>query len=79
MTKTPRGITARQLIRALHADGFILRSGSHGMFFYAVGTFRVRSGPKAHGTANVPWLPGLRAMLADAGWDDDNLRCLGFA
>ena len=27
------------------------------MSSYAVGTFRVRSEPKAHGTKDVPWLP----------------------
>ena len=32
--------------------------GSHGMSFYAVGTFRVYP-VKAHGTQNVPWLPPL--------------------
>ena len=77
MTKTPRGITARQFIRALHADGFILRSSSHGMFFmpWARSEFVPAQKPTAQQTcrgyhARAPCSP-------TQAWDDFDLRRLG--
>jgi predicted RNA binding protein YcfA (HicA-like mRNA interferase family) len=34
MTRTPRGVSARQLVRALEADGFVLQRirGSHRIY-----------------------------------------------
>ena len=78
MTKTPRGITARQLIRALHSDGFILRrtSGSHRIYRHPDGRRVVVA---YHQLSDTFPVGTLRAMIADAGWDEDELRRLGLA
>jgi predicted RNA binding protein YcfA (HicA-like mRNA interferase family) len=76
MTRTPRGVTARQFVRALEADGFALQRvrGSHRIFRHADG----RRVVVAYHAAGETFPVGtLRAMIADAGWQDDDLRRLG--
>ena len=69
MTEVPHGITARQLIRALHADGFRLT--------------RTRGGRRvvvAHHRLGETFPIGtLKGMIADIGWFDEDLRRLGLA
>lgn len=76
MTRTPRGVSARQLVRALEADGFVLQRvrGSHRIYRRADG----RRVVVAYHVLNDTFPIGtLRAMLTDAGWGDDDLRRLG--
>lgn len=76
MTEVPRGLTARQLIRALEKDGFVWRrtSGSHRIYRHPDGRRVVVA---AHQLGDTFPLGTLKAMLADAGWTDDDLRRLG--
>ena len=77
MSETPRGTTARQFIRALHADGFFLQRttrGSHRIYRHPDGRRVVVA--YHHLSDNFP-MGTLRAMIADAGWDEDELRHLG--
>ena len=76
MTEVPRGITARQLIQALHKDGFTLKRtrGSHRVYRHTDGRRVVVA---SHGL-NDPFPIGtLKAMITDAGWSRDDLRRLG--
>jgi predicted RNA binding protein YcfA (HicA-like mRNA interferase family) len=76
MTRAPRGISARQLIRALEADGFVLQRirGSHRIYRHP-DTRRV---VVAYHALNDTFPIGtLRGMLGDAGWRDEDLRRLG--
>lgn len=72
----PRGITARRLIQALHQDGFELRraSGSHRIYRHPDGRRLVVAYHKLGDTFPIGTL---RAMIADAGWDDSKLQELG--
>ena len=76
MTRTPRGLTARQFIRALEADGFVLQRvrGSHRIFRHSDGRRVVVA---YHSLSDTFPIGTLRAMMADAGWKDDDLRRLG--
>jgi predicted RNA binding protein YcfA (HicA-like mRNA interferase family) len=78
MTRVPRGVSARRLIRALAADGFVLQrvSGSHRIYRHADGRRVVVA---YHGLNETFPMGTLRAMIADAGWEDDDLRRLGLA
>jgi len=75
MTRTPRGVTARQLVRALLADGFVLRrvSGSHRIYRHANGRRVVVA---YHALGDTFPIGTLKAMLADAGWSEEDLRKL---
>jgi predicted RNA binding protein YcfA (HicA-like mRNA interferase family) len=76
LTIAPRGVAARELVRALEADGFVLRRvrGSHRIYRHANGR-RVVVAYHAPGD-NFP-IGTLRAMIAAAGWTDEDLRKLG--
>ena len=76
MTRTPRGISARQLVRALESDGFVLQRvrGSHRI--YRRDDSR-RVVVAYHSLSDSFPVGTLRAMLADAGWNEDDLQRLG--
>ena len=76
MTRTPRGLSARQFIRALEADGFVLQRvrGSHRIFRHPDGRRVVVA---YHGLGDSFPIGTLRAMIADASWQDDDLWRLG--
>jgi len=76
MTRTPRGLSARQFIRALEADGFVLQRvrGSHRIFRHPDGRRVVVA---YHGLGDSFPIGTLRAMIADAGWQDEDLQRLG--
>jgi predicted RNA binding protein YcfA (HicA-like mRNA interferase family) len=76
MTRTPRGLSARQFIRALEADGFVLQRvrGSHRIFRHTDGRRVVVA---YHGLSDAFPIGTLRAMITDAGWQDEDLRRLG--
>lgn len=76
MTRTPRGVSARQFVRALEADGFVLQRirGSHRIYRRGDGHRVV----VAYHALNETFPIGtLRAMIADAGWEDEDLQRLG--
>ena len=77
MSKIPRGASARQFIRALHADGFFLARaprGSHRIYRHPDGRRVVVA---YHHLGDTFPIGTLRAMIADAEWADDDLRRLG--
>jgi len=76
MTVTPRGITARQLIKALHEDGFELKRtrGSHRIYRHPDGRRLVVA---YHRLGDTFPIGTLKAMIRDAGWIEDDLRRLG--
>lgn len=78
MTRTPRGLSARQVVRALEADGFILQRvrGSHRIYKHADGRRVVVA---YHALSDSFPIGTLRAMIADAGWQDEDLKRLGLA
>ncbi len=78
MTDVPRGVTAREFIRAPHADGFQLKRtrGSHRIYRHADGR---RVLVAYHRVSETFPIGTLRAMIADIGWTDDDLRRLGLA
>jgi predicted RNA binding protein YcfA (HicA-like mRNA interferase family) len=71
----PRGISARQLVRALQADGFKLaRSrGSHRVFRHPDGRRIVVA---YHSPGDGFPIGTLRAMIVDTGWSEEDLRRL---
>lgn len=76
MTRAPRGLQARRFVRALEADGFVLQRvrGSHRIYRHGDG----RRVVVAYHSLNDTFPIGtLRAMIDDAGWQDDDLRRLG--
>ena len=76
MTEVPRGLTARQLVRALQADGFQLARtrGSHRIYRHPDGRRVVVA---YHALSDTFPIGTLKAMLADIGWTDSDLRRLG--
>jgi predicted RNA binding protein YcfA (HicA-like mRNA interferase family) len=78
MTRIPRGISARRLVRALEADGFILQRirGSHRIYRHAGGRRVVVA---FHALGDTFPMGTLRGMLDDAGWQDEDLQRLGLA
>lgn len=76
MTDIPRGVTARELLRALHGDGFCLTRarGSHRIYRHADGRRAVVAYHRLSDTFPIGTLKG---MLADIGWTDEDLRRLG--
>jgi len=75
MTRLPRGITARQLVKALQADGFVLQRtrGSHRIYRHADGRRVVVA---YHVLGDTFPIGTLQAMIGDAGWQEDDLRRL---
>lgn len=75
MSGLRRGITARELIRALHADGFTLQRtrGSHHIYRRPDGRRVVVA---YHRLSDTFPFGTLHAMVADAGWRDDDLERL---
>lgn len=78
MMETLRGITARQLIRALEKDDFVLKRtrGSHRIYRHADGRRVVVA---YHHPGDTFPLGTLRATIGDAGWSDADLDRLGLA
>jgi len=76
MTRAPRGLSARQFIRALEDDGFALQRvrGSHRIYRHTDGRRVVVA---YHGLNDSFPIGTLRAMIADAGWQDEDLRRVG--
>lgn len=76
MTRVPRGIIARQFIRALEADSFSLQRirGSHRIYKRADGRRVVVA---YHALGDSFPIGTLRAMIADAGWSEEDLKRLG--
>ncbi len=76
MTDIPRGVTARELIRALRADGFrLMRTrGSHRIYRHLDGRRVIVAYHRVNDTLPIGTL---KAMIADIGWTDDDLRRLG--
>jgi predicted RNA binding protein YcfA (HicA-like mRNA interferase family) len=76
MTSVPRGLSARRFIRALESDGFAFQRvrGSHRVYRHADG----RRVVVAYHALNDTFPIGtLRAMIADAGWQDSDLLRFG--
>lgn len=76
MTSIPRGITARELIRALHSDGFEVTRvrGSHHIYRHPDGRMVVVA---YHRLGDTFPIGTLRAMIADIGWTDPDLQRVG--
>lgn len=76
MTEAPRGATARRLVKALHEDGFALSRtrGSHRLYRHPDGRRVVLA---FHRMSDTFPIGTLKAMIADAGWTDADLRRLG--
>jgi predicted RNA binding protein YcfA (HicA-like mRNA interferase family) len=76
MTRAPRGLSARQFIRALEDDGFALQRvrGSHRIYRHSDGRRVVVA---YHSLSDSFPIGTLRAMIADAGWQDEDLRRVG--
>jgi predicted RNA binding protein YcfA (HicA-like mRNA interferase family) len=78
MTRAPRGLSARQFVRALEADGFMLQRvrGSHRIYRHHDGRRVVVA---YHALGDSFPIGTLRAMIVDAGWKDEDLQRLGLA
>lgn len=78
MSSAPRGLAARLLIRALQAEGFRLARirGSHRIYRHPDGRRVVVA---YHGLGNTFPVGTLKAMLADVGWTEEDLRRLGLS
>lgn len=76
MTEVPRSTTARQFIRALREDGFALgrTRGSHRIYRHSDGCRVVVA---YHRLSDSFPIGTLRAMIADIGWDEADLKRLG--
>jgi predicted RNA binding protein YcfA (HicA-like mRNA interferase family) len=76
MTEVPRGLSARTLVKALRSDRFrLMRTrGSHHIYRHPDGR-RVVVG--YHRMGDTFPLGTLKAMIADIGWSEDDLRRLG--
>ena len=76
MTRAPRGLSAREFIRALEADGFTLQRvrGSHRIFRHTDGRRVVVA---YHSLGDTFPIGTLRAMIRDSGWQDEDLLRLG--
>ena len=76
MTRVPRGLSARRFIRALERDGFALQRvrGSHRIYRHADGRRVVVA---YHALNHLFPIGTQRAMIADAGWRDDDLLRFG--
>jgi predicted RNA binding protein YcfA (HicA-like mRNA interferase family) len=76
MPEFPRGLSAREFIRALHADGFRLTRtrGSHHVYRHPDGR---RAVVAYHRLSDTFPIGTLRAMIEDIGWFEADLRRLG--
>jgi predicted RNA binding protein YcfA (HicA-like mRNA interferase family) len=70
-----KGVPARLFIRALHADGFLLKrtKGSHHIFSHPDGRIVVVAYHRLSDTFPVGTLKG---MLADTNWQEHDLQRL---
>jgi len=75
MIQIPRGITARQFIKALQSDGFVLKRtrGSHRIYRHSDGRRVVVA---YHRLSDTFPIGTLKAMIADAKWTGDDLKRL---
>jgi predicted RNA binding protein YcfA (HicA-like mRNA interferase family) len=75
MIQIPHGITARQFIKALQSDGFVLKRtrGSHRIYRHPDGRRVVVA---YHRLSDTFPIGTLKAMIADAGWTEDDLKRL---
>jgi predicted RNA binding protein YcfA (HicA-like mRNA interferase family) len=75
MTEAPRGMTARELIRALHIDGFrpVRTRGSHHIYRHDDGRRVVVA---YHRLSEAFPMGTLKAMIVDIGWSEADLRRL---
>jgi predicted RNA binding protein YcfA (HicA-like mRNA interferase family) len=78
MMEFPRGVTARQLVKALHEDGFILTRtrGSHRIYRHPDGR---RAVVAYHRLSDTFPIGTLKAMIHDLGWTEADLRRLGLS
>jgi len=76
MTRLPRSLSARSFIRALESDGFRLQRvrGSHRIYRRPDGRRVVVA---YHSLGETFPIGTLRAMIKDAGWQDEDLLRLG--
>ncbi|MHB8523793.1 MAG: type II toxin-antitoxin system HicA family toxin [Limisphaerales bacterium] len=76
MSRVRHGVTARELVRALHAEGFhLMRTrGSHRMYRHPDGRRVVVA---YHRLSESFPIGTLKGMLTDIGWKDDDLERLG--
>jgi len=72
----PRGTTAREFIRALLVDGFVLARvrGSHRIYRHPDGR---RTVVAFHALSDTFPAGTLKAMIADVGWAAEDLARLG--
>jgi predicted RNA binding protein YcfA (HicA-like mRNA interferase family) len=73
-----RGISAREFVQALRDEGFIETriEGSHHRFKHPDGR---RVTAAYHKTSDTFPIGTLKGMIADAGWNDEDLRRLGLS
>ena len=78
MTAVLRGISAKQLIKALHEDGFVLGRirGSHHVYRHPDGRRVVVA---YHGLNDTFPIGTLRGMIDDVGWTGEDLKRLGLS
>jgi predicted RNA binding protein YcfA (HicA-like mRNA interferase family) len=71
-----KGVSARFFIRALHADGFLLKrtKGSHHIYRHADGRIVVVA---YHRLSDTFPIGTLKSMLAAANWEEQDLQRLG--
>jgi predicted RNA binding protein YcfA (HicA-like mRNA interferase family) len=76
MTRLRRGISAREFVKALQADGFVLQRtrGSHRIFRNSKGRRVLVAYHHLSDTFPVGTLYG---MVKDAGWTDEEIKRLG--
>jgi len=76
MSELARGINARRFLKALQADGFTLQRirGSHRVYRHPDGRRMVVA---FHHMNDTFPMGTLKAMIADASWDSEDLRRLG--
>jgi len=75
VSDVPRGTTARRFLKALHEDGFALKRtrGSHYIYRHPDGRRVVVA---YHRLSDTFPIGTHKAMIADAGWNQDDLRRL---
>ena len=76
MTETPRGITARLLVRALYQDGFALKRtrGSHRIYRHPDGRRIIIA---YHHLSDTFPIGTLTAIINGAEWTEEDFRRLG--
>ncbi len=73
MTSVPRGVTAREFLRALSQDGYELdhTTGSHRIYMHPKSRRRVVVA--SHRSGDTFPIGTLKRMITDAGWDEKDL------